>query len=122
MIRFYIKTFGRQMNDKDSESLAGLLIDEGFFLVSNPQDADIILVNTCSVRKHAEDRALSFLGRFLIILCRDIYTVKRSETNSNSNISTELFSDFVFNDIYCSLYGCNFGFGIYLDNFLIKIY
>jgi len=59
---FYIKTYGCQMNERDSEALAGLLIDKGFLPSQDIISADIILVNTCSVREHAENRALSFVG------------------------------------------------------------
>jgi tRNA-2-methylthio-N6-dimethylallyladenosine synthase len=52
------------MNDRDSEALAGLFLERGYILVENPQEADVILVNTCSVRAHAENRALSLLGTF----------------------------------------------------------
>ncbi|RKY43484.1 MAG: tRNA (N6-isopentenyl adenosine(37)-C2)-methylthiotransferase MiaB, partial [Candidatus Omnitrophota bacterium] len=55
-------TFGCQMNDRDSEALCGLLLDRGYILVSEPKEAEVILVNTCSVREHAENRAISFLG------------------------------------------------------------
>jgi len=64
MPKIYIKTFGCQMNDRDSEALAGLFLEKGYILVKSPQEADVILVNTCSVRAHAENRALSLLGTF----------------------------------------------------------
>mgnify|MGYP000448043206 CR=1 FL=1 len=60
--KVYIRTFGCQMNDRDSEALAGLFLDKGYILTDNLEEAEIILVNTCSVREHAENRALSFLG------------------------------------------------------------
>jgi len=50
------------MNDRDSEAISGLFLDLGYLLAKEPKEADIILVNTCSVRQHAENRALSFLG------------------------------------------------------------
>lgn len=50
------------MNDRDSEALAGLFIARQYFFVTEPEQADVILVNTCSVREHAENRAVSFLG------------------------------------------------------------
>ncbi|MBU1122045.1 MAG: tRNA (N6-isopentenyl adenosine(37)-C2)-methylthiotransferase MiaB [Candidatus Omnitrophica bacterium] len=62
--RLYIKTFGCQMNDRDSEALSGLLLAKGYFLAEDIDCADIVLVNTCSVRDHAESRAISFLGTF----------------------------------------------------------
>jgi tRNA-2-methylthio-N6-dimethylallyladenosine synthase len=54
--RVYIKTFGCQMNVRDSEFVAGVLIDNGFRLVDSPEKADVMLFNSCSVRKRAEDR------------------------------------------------------------------
>lgn len=62
MYKVFIKTFGCQMNDRDSEALAGLFVDAGYEITSQESIADVILVNTCSVRLHAEDRAISFLG------------------------------------------------------------
>ncbi len=53
----FIKTFGCQMNFRDSEVMAGILKKEGFEIVDNPALADVALVNTCCVREHAEDRA-----------------------------------------------------------------
>lgn len=50
------------MNSRDSEALAGLFLTKGYSLVEDFNEADVILVNTCSVRGHAENRALSFLG------------------------------------------------------------
>ncbi|MFH1503877.1 MAG: tRNA (N6-isopentenyl adenosine(37)-C2)-methylthiotransferase MiaB [Candidatus Omnitrophota bacterium] len=62
MPKVYIKTFGCQMNFRDSEALMGLFLEKGYVIVNSAEKADVILVNTCSVRGHAEDRALSFLG------------------------------------------------------------
>jgi len=50
------------MNVRDSEALLGLFVDKGYLISESAEDADVILVNTCSVREHAEDRAVSFLG------------------------------------------------------------
>ncbi len=62
--RVYIRTFGCQMNDRDSEALLGLFLQEGYIQAKSEKDADVVLVNTCSVRAHAENRALSFVGKF----------------------------------------------------------
>ncbi len=61
--KVFIKTFGCQMNSRDSEALSGLLRDKGFALIDDISKADVILFNTCSVRQHAEDKAWSELGR-----------------------------------------------------------
>ncbi len=61
-MKIYIRTFGCQMNERDSEWVTGLLIDKGFEIVDSANKADVIIFNTCSVRKHAEHRAISNMG------------------------------------------------------------
>ncbi len=61
-LSFYIKTFGCQMNKKDSSIVAQLLLDRGCTATQDPQHADIYIINTCSVREHAEQRALGFIA------------------------------------------------------------
>ena len=52
------------MNSRDSEIICGLLMKEGYEIVDDPQKAEIILLNTCSVRQHAEDKVWSEIGRY----------------------------------------------------------
>ncbi|MHC4660142.1 MAG: tRNA (N6-isopentenyl adenosine(37)-C2)-methylthiotransferase MiaB [Planctomycetota bacterium] len=63
-MRIYIETYGCQMNKLDSELVEGEFAAAGFDISDSDEDADVILVNTCSVRAHAEDRVYSRLGRF----------------------------------------------------------
>ena len=58
----YIETYGCQMNVSDSELMLGLLAREGYAQVDSPAAADVLLVNTCAVRDHAEQRVLSRMG------------------------------------------------------------
>jgi tRNA-2-methylthio-N6-dimethylallyladenosine synthase len=60
---FYIKTMGCQMNAYDSDFLAQSLIINGFVPVNTPEQADVILINTCVIRAKPEQKAYSFLGR-----------------------------------------------------------
>src|SRR5437588_5054141 len=60
---FYIETVGCQMNVLDSELVVGSLRRQGYELIHEPTEADVILFNTCSVRQHAEDKIYSALGR-----------------------------------------------------------
>ncbi len=60
--KFYIQTYGCQMNKNDSEMVAGNLRLMGGQMVGDMRDADIVLINTCSVRQHAEDRAQGTIG------------------------------------------------------------
>ena len=59
----YIRTFGCQMNERDSELIAGMLIEKGYKIVETAGEANIILLNTCSVRQHAEDRVIGNLQK-----------------------------------------------------------
>ncbi len=60
--KFYIKTFGCQMNVNDSEKMAGLLKELGYEKAEEPEEADIVIVNTCSVRAKPDNKAYSFIG------------------------------------------------------------
>lgn len=60
---YYIETMGCQMNEYDSDHLSRILEDSGYLRVSDPERADFVLLNTCSVRAKAEQKALSRLGR-----------------------------------------------------------
>ncbi len=62
MNRVYIKTYGCQMNERDSEAVAAMLRAKGYALVDNEQEADVILLNTCSVRDQAEQKAIGKVG------------------------------------------------------------
>ena len=62
MIRFYIKTYGCQMNERESEALACLLDSLGYTETFREEDADIIILNTCSVRDQAERKAIGKAG------------------------------------------------------------
>lgn len=64
-MRFYIKTFGCQMNENDSELMAGLLAKEGFELAASEEEADVVIINTCAVRKKAEEKFYGKLGQVL---------------------------------------------------------
>ncbi|MGH1396428.1 MAG: tRNA (N6-isopentenyl adenosine(37)-C2)-methylthiotransferase MiaB [Trichormus sp.] len=61
--RYHITTFGCQMNKADSERMAGILEDMGFEFSEDPNDAEVILYNTCTIRDNAEQKVYSYLGR-----------------------------------------------------------
>ena len=64
--KVFIKTFGCQMNEYDSSRMADMLAStDGMVETLTPEDADVILLNTCSVREKAEDKVFSHLGRFI---------------------------------------------------------
>ena len=60
---FYLKTYGCQMNEHDSENIEALLTGLGFKKVDNYENADLVLLNTCSIRENAHNKAFGMLGR-----------------------------------------------------------
>ncbi len=61
---YFIRTFGCQQNEADSERIAGMAEAMGFRPTEAPEEAKLIVVNTCAVREHAEKRALSVIGQY----------------------------------------------------------
>ena len=62
MPRFFIRTYGCQMNERDSEQVAHSLVTRGYERVANEAEADVVLLNTCSVRDMADQKALGKMG------------------------------------------------------------
>jgi tRNA-2-methylthio-N6-dimethylallyladenosine synthase len=62
MPKFFIKTYGCQMNERDSEQVAHSLIARGYERADSEQEADVVLLNTCSVRDMADQKALGKMG------------------------------------------------------------
>lgn len=62
-MKFHVATWGCQMNDHDSEKLSGLLLAEGFEATDALPEADVVLLNTCSIREKAVHKVYSELGR-----------------------------------------------------------
>src|ERR1700737_3642032 len=61
---FFLETFGCQMNDHDSEKVAGVLLSRGYRQVETPDAASLILYNTCSIREKAAQKVFSRLGEY----------------------------------------------------------
>ena len=62
--RAFVLTLGCQQNEADSERLMGMAIEMGYEKTDIPDDASLIIVNTCAIREHAEKRALSLVGQY----------------------------------------------------------
>ena len=60
--KVYIETYGCQMNVSDTELMLGKLTASGYESVGEPDGADVILINTCAIREHAEQRVIGRLG------------------------------------------------------------
>ena len=63
MKKYHIITFGCQMNEHDSETIAGMLAQQGMEPVLDKKEADIVIINTCSVRENADKRFFGTLGQ-----------------------------------------------------------
>ncbi|MGN0727539.1 MAG: tRNA (N6-isopentenyl adenosine(37)-C2)-methylthiotransferase MiaB, partial [Anaerovoracaceae bacterium] len=61
--KFHITTFGCQMNEHDSETIAGMLLERGYEQAKERKDANIVIFNTCSVRENADKRFFGTLGQ-----------------------------------------------------------
>src|SRR5918911_927886 len=64
MKTFYIETFGCQMNAHDSEKVVGTLLQQGYTQVEDPESAELVLYNTCSIRDKAEQKVFHRLDQF----------------------------------------------------------
>lgn len=65
--RLHLITYGCQMNKYDSRLMAGILGNKQYEVIDNPASASLILINTCSIRQHAEQRVFSHLGRLSLL-------------------------------------------------------
>jgi len=96
---FYIKTFGCQMNVHDSDTISQILVNKGYKKTDSINDAHIILINTCTVRQKAEQKALTLIGR--------LASLKRKKPDIISGIigcvaqekGTNLLQDFPYVDL-----------------------
>lgn len=64
-MKAHIRTYGCQMNERDSENIAANFVENGWQITDTEADADVIVVNTCSVREQAESKAIGKLGHLL---------------------------------------------------------
>ncbi|MCG6197398.1 tRNA (N6-isopentenyl adenosine(37)-C2)-methylthiotransferase MiaB, partial [Anoxybacillus sp. LAT_38] len=60
--RYYVRTYGCQMNEHDSETIAGILQQMGYSPAEEAEEADVVLFNTCAIRENAEDKVFGELG------------------------------------------------------------
>ena len=60
--RAYVDTYGCQQNEADSELLRGMLCSMGYEIADTDQGADVIVINTCAIREHAEQRVFGNVG------------------------------------------------------------
>jgi tRNA-2-methylthio-N6-dimethylallyladenosine synthase len=89
--KVFIRTLGCQMNVRDSEVIAGLLMTDEYRLTTNPNEADVIIFNTCSVRQHAEDKVWSEVGRYnkFMVHSSEFIDKKRKLRTKNNELRTK---------------------------------
>ena len=61
--KYFVKTYGCQMNEHDGENIKAILEDMSFTETDNMEDADLILLNTCAIRENAHNKVFGYLGR-----------------------------------------------------------
>src|ERR1700740_1166350 len=67
MARIYIETFGCQMNEADSQYIADRAASAGYEIATKPEEANVVVLNTCTVRDNAERRAYGRMGHFNLL-------------------------------------------------------
>ena len=80
--RFHIRTFGCQMNEHDSERLAGMLRADGLEATDDPEVADVIVLNTCCIRENADNKLYGHLGHLKAL--KDAGPTSRSPSGAAS--------------------------------------
>ena len=68
--RFFVRTFGCQMNEHDSERISGLLAEDGMVPTTDPETADVVVLNTCCIRENADDKLYGTLGHLKSLKAR----------------------------------------------------
>lgn len=96
--RYFVITFGCQQNEADSERIRGLLSAMGYSPADSAEKADIIVVNTCAIREHAEMKALSMIGGFKAIKRKnpDLIVGIAGCMAAESHVAKKLKEDFHF--------------------------
>ena len=73
--KYYVRTYGCQMNEHDGERIKGVLSKEGMIETDNIEEASLIILNTCAIRENAHDKVFGFLGL--------VKKLKRSNSNDS---------------------------------------
>ena len=107
---YFLKTYGCQMNEHDSENIAALLEKIGFTRVDDYNDADLVLLNTCSIRENAHNKAFGMLGRLkhLKMDKKDLIVGLCGCMAQEASVVEEILKDykfvnFVFGSMLCSI-------------------
>lgn len=107
--KYFIKTYGCQMNEHDSENIAALLEKLGFERVDNYLDADLVLLNTCSIRENAHNKAFGMLGRLkhLKLEKKDLIIGLTGCMAQEASVVDEILRDYKFVNFVCGTHNLN---------------
>lgn len=107
--KYFIKTYGCQMNEHDSENIAALLEKLGFERVDNYLDADLVLLNTCSIRENAHNKAFGMLGRLkhLKLDKKDLIIGLTGCMAQEASVVDEILRDYKFVNFVCGTHNLN---------------
>ena len=100
--KFYIESYGCQMNFSDSEIIASILQGEGFGATRNVEDADLIFLNTCSIREKAQEKVFHQLGRWKHLKQKKLKLNLKKRINSLYFFYLIPFWDLKFNFLKCT--------------------
>ena len=107
--KYFIKTYGCQMNEHDSENISALLEKLGFTRVDNYLDADLVLLNTCSIRENAHNKAFGMLGRLkhLKLEKKDLIIGLTGCMAQETLVVEEILRDYKFVNFVCGTHNLN---------------
>jgi len=107
--KYFIKTYGCQMNEHDSENISALLEKLGFSRVDNYLDADLVLLNTCSIRENAHNKAFGMLGRLkhLKLEKKDLIIGLTGCMAQEASVVEEILRDYKFVNFVCGTHNLN---------------
>ena len=107
--KYFIKTYGCQMNEHDSENIAALLEKLGFERVDNYLGADLVLLNTCSIRENAHNKAFGMLGRLkhLKLEKKDLIIGLTGCMAQEASVVEEILRDYKFVNFVCGTHNLN---------------
>ena len=107
--KYFIKTYGCQMNEHDSENIAALLEKLGFSRVDNYLDADLVLLNTCSIRENTHNKAFGMLGRLkhMKLDKKDLIIGLTGCMAQEASVVEEILRDYKFVNFVCGTHNLN---------------
>ena len=116
---FHIKTYGCQMNEHDSENMKGILIELGMKPVSDFEKADLIILNTCSIRENAHNKVFGMLGRIKHLkgIKKDIVVGLAGCMAQEEVVANEILSKYKWMDFVLGTHNINKLEEIVIDSF-----